>query len=147
MLMQTVLARNFSRRYIKPRRKPIQPILRWRIGKGDIVQVNSGKDKGKIGEVLKVDRKKNRVTVEGVNIKLKRKLDQSAEDGESQRGIETIQHGIRYSNVNLVDPETGVGTKTRFAYLADGTKVRISRDTGTIIPKPERENLTYKFRS
>merc|ERR1711976_971206 len=85
-------------------------------------------------------------TVEGVNIKLRRKMDQSAEDGESQGGIQTIQHGIHYSNVNLVDPETGVGTKTRFAYLADGTKVRISRDTGTIIPKPERENLTYKFR-
>ena len=111
-----------------------------------MVQVNSGKDKGKIGEILKVDRTKNRVIVDGVNFKLKRKRGGDTEDGENQSGITTIQHGIHYSNVNLVDPETGVGTKIRYAYLADGTKVRISRTTGTIIPKPENEQMTYKNR-
>ncbi len=39
-----------------------------KIKKGDQVEVITGKDKGKRGEVLTVDRKKNRVVVEGVNI-------------------------------------------------------------------------------
>lgn len=139
------LQKSFIRPYKNPFKKRIQEINRWRIVKGDIVQVNSGKDKGKIGTVLHMERKFNKVYVEGVNYKLKRvKAD---EDGEGKSGINTIQHPIHYSNVNLVDPETGEGTKTRFGFLADGTKVRISRTSGQIIPKPDRSDASYSSRN
>ena len=109
---------------------------------GDTVQVNSGKDKGKIGEITHVNRQKNRVVVSGVNYKLKRTKSKDQDEGTSS-GITTIQHAIHYSNVNLVDPESGKGTKTRYGFLADGTKVRISKSSGTIIPPPNREHLNY----
>jgi len=45
-----------------------QPIKRWTIVKGDIVKVRSGDDRGKVGRVVKVLRKLNRIVVKGVNI-------------------------------------------------------------------------------
>jgi large subunit ribosomal protein L24 len=135
----------FARLYRNPKKFPIIPMPRWRIGVGDTVQVNSGKDKGKIGMVTHLYRKKNRLVVEGVNYKLKRTKAKDQDDN-STSGISTIQHPIHYSNVNLVDPESGKGTKTRYGFLADGTKVRISKSTGTIIPAANREHLTYANR-
>ncbi len=54
----------------KAKRKRNQPVVRYRmhITRGDTVRVVSGDDKGKEGSVLRVDRKKYRVTIEGVNI-------------------------------------------------------------------------------
>lgn len=50
--------------------KPLQvPIKRWKIFKGDVVKVRSGVDRGYVGKVLKVFRKKNQVIVKGVNKK------------------------------------------------------------------------------
>ena len=43
-------------------------ITKWKILKGDVVQVTAGKDAGKQGTVKKVFRKKNRVLVEGVHL-------------------------------------------------------------------------------
>ncbi len=48
---------------------------------------------------------------------------------------------IHVSNVNLQDPETGKGTKVKYGFLEDGLKVRISKKSGSLIPKPE--HLTY----
>lgn len=47
------------------------------------------------------------------------------------------------SKVNLIDPQLKIGTKIRFGYLEDGTKVRVSKRTGALIPKPDRSHLTY----
>ena len=48
---------------------PMQkPFKQWKIIKGDIVMIRAGDDKGKIGKVVKVLRKLNRVVVKGVNI-------------------------------------------------------------------------------
>ena len=44
---------------------------------------------------------------------------------------------IHYSNVNLVDPQTNLPTKVWRRFLDDGTKVRVSKASGAIIPKPE----------
>ena len=49
--------------------KPLQrPFRNWTILNGDIVQVRAGPDRGKVGKVVKVLRKLNRVIVRGVNI-------------------------------------------------------------------------------
>jgi hypothetical protein len=50
-----------------PNRTLQTPIPHWRIFKGDVVQMRVGDDKGKIGKVVKVFRKKNRVIVNGLN--------------------------------------------------------------------------------
>lgn len=50
--------------------KPLQvPFRKWTIVRGDIVKVRTGEDRGKVGKVVKVLRKLNRVVVRGVNIR------------------------------------------------------------------------------
>ena len=47
------------------------------------------------------------------------------------------------SNVALVDPQINKPTKIKYGFLEDGTKVRVSKKSGAIIAKPNREHLTY----
>ena len=47
------------------------------------------------------------------------------------------------SNVQLIDPQLKIGTRIKVGYLEDGTKVRVSKRTGALIPKPDRSHLTY----
>ncbi len=116
----------------------------WKIVKGDTVAVLSGKDRGKIGEILRVNRKTNQVLVSNVNIKLKKFRTTEADD--EMQGVRPVVRPIHVSNVNLVDPDTGKPTKVRIAFLADGTKVRVSKRSGSLIPKPNRDKLTYENR-
>jgi len=50
--------------------------------------------------------------------------------------IKQIEAPIHYSNLALIDPETGKPCRIRYGYLEDGTKVRLSRKSGNIIEKP-----------
>lgn len=47
----------------------------------------------------------------------------------------------------LVDPSTQRPTKIRYGFLEDGSKVRISKRSGSVIPKPDRSHLTYIART
>lgn len=67
----TPLKFSFAMLEAKPGKKPQVPFQKWTILRGDVVKVIAGKDKGKIGKVTKVWRKQNRITVRGVNLKLK----------------------------------------------------------------------------
>lgn len=85
-----------------------------KIKKGDKVIVIAGRDKGKTGRVLEVLTDRNRVVVEGVQ-----RMTRHTKVGQSQRGartggIETIEAPIHISNVMLVDPETGKGTRVGY---------------------------------
>ncbi|MDD9206412.1 50S ribosomal protein L24 [Georgenia sp. 10Sc9-8] len=81
-----------------------------KIKKGDLVVVVAGRDKGKQGRVLEVDRDRDRVVVEGVQRATKHtKVGQSS--GSRTGGIETVEAPIHVSNVMLVDPETKRGTR------------------------------------
>ena len=55
-----------------PKRNPQKPLQtqfkRWLIIRGDTVQVRTGDDRGKVGQVIKVLRKINRVVIRGVNV-------------------------------------------------------------------------------
>ena len=100
-----------------------------RIKKGDRVLVIAGKDKGITGTVLKVDLKKNRVLVEGVNRVKKHTKESTTDRGVKTGGILTVEAPIHYSNVMLLDEEnqaTRIGVKENDA----GKNVRISRRTG-----------------
>ena len=54
---------------------------------------------------------------------------------------------VHVSNVALIDPDLNVPTRIRTGYLEDGSKVRVSKKTGAIIPKPDRSNKTYLART
>ena len=115
-------------------------IPNWNIVLGDQVIVNTGSYKGQTGKVTKVYKQKNMVTVTGVNLKFKK-----VDDEENQRLKKTIQKEfpIHISNVMLIDPQLKTGTKIKTGYLEDGTKVRVSKKTGALIPKPDRTHLSY----
>lgn len=69
------------------------------VKKGDEVYILSGRDKGKKGKVLEVDTKKNRVTVDGINIVSKHKKPRPPKDAEG--GIKEEPGPIDASNVKL----------------------------------------------
>lgn len=121
-----------------------KPFKNWRIVKGDNIMVNSGKDKGKIGQVLKVYRKTNQVLVDGVNMRFTEV--RQDDNGMEKRGLVPRINPIHVSKASLIDPESGNSTRVMFGYLTDGTKVRISKSSNKIIPKPNRDYLTYEAR-
>lgn len=83
-----------------------------KIKKDDLVQVLTGKDKGKQGKVLQVLPQKERVLVEGVN-RVKRHL-RAGQFGSTEGGIVESEAAIHISNVAVVDPETGKPTRVGY---------------------------------
>lgn len=63
---------SFTRLEAKPNKKPQVPFKKWTIVRGDVVKIIAGKDRRKIGKVTRVWRRNNKITVKGVNIKIKR---------------------------------------------------------------------------
>lgn len=80
------------------------------VKKGDEVYILSGRDKGKKGKVLEVDTKKNRVTVDGVNIVSKHKKPRPPKEAEG--GIKEEPAPIDASNVKL-NKDAKVKTKAK----------------------------------
>ncbi|MEC4804665.1 MAG: 50S ribosomal protein L24 [Jaaginema sp. PMC 1079.18] len=100
------------------------------VKKGDTVQVISGKDKGKVGEVLEAIPKKSQVVVKGVNIRTKHVKPQ--QDGESGR-IDTYEAPIHSSNVMLYSEKQKVASRISYTFTEEGRKVRMLKKTGEII--------------
>jgi large subunit ribosomal protein L24 len=94
------------------------------IKKGDIVQVNSGNDKGKKGRVLRIDRDSYRAIVEGVNLISKHTKPNSK---YPQGGIVKEEAPIDISNINVVCPETGNPTRIGRKLNEKGKLVRFSK--------------------
>ena len=102
---------------------------KFKIKKGDNVQVVSGKDKGKTGEVIRVLRADDRVMVRGVNvIKRHTKASQTSTGGIIER-----EAAIHISNVALVDPKSNEATRVGYRFLEDGRKVRFAKRSGEVI--------------
>jgi len=91
--------------------------------------VIAGKDKGKVGKVLKVLPEKDRVVVEGVRI-VKKHLKPTASNPEG--GIVEREAPIHISNVMLVDPKTGKPTRVGIKY-ENGKKLRYAKRSGAVI--------------
>ncbi len=102
-----------------------------KIKKNDKVKVISGKDKGKIGVILRVDRKNERVLVEGINIIKKHlKPTQANPDG----GIVKKEALIHVSNVALVIGSKKNETTTKVGYkIVDNKKVRYAKKTNEVL--------------
>ncbi|KKD02787.1 large subunit ribosomal protein L24 [Streptomyces canus] len=103
-----------------------------KIKKGDLVQVITGKDKGKQGKVIAAYPSDERVLVEGVNrVKKHTKAGPTAK-GSQAGGIVTTEAPIHVSNVQLVVEKDGNKVVTRVGYRFDdeGNKVRVAKRTG-----------------
>ena len=100
------------------------------IKKDDKVKVISGKDKGKVGKVLKVLGKKNRLLVENINI-VKRHTKPNAQN--RQGGILESEAPIHWSNVMLMCNKCIEPVRVKKKTLDDGKKVRVCRKCNEII--------------
>lgn len=98
-----------------------------RIRKGDRVQVLTGKDRGKTGDVLLAFPADGKVIVEGVNVAKRHRKPRSATE---QGGILDIEMPISASNVGIVCSACGKPVRLGVRFEPDGTKVRICRSCG-----------------
>ncbi|MCG8406417.1 MAG: 50S ribosomal protein L24 [Phycisphaerales bacterium] len=95
-----------------------------KVRKGDRVEVISGAHKGEQGNVLRVDPKKGRVWLEGVNL-VYRHLRQSRQN--PQGGRIQKEASLDLSNVLPVDPKTGRGSRVHFELERDANGKVVSR--------------------
>jgi large subunit ribosomal protein L24 len=110
----------------------VMEAVRFHIRKNDLVQVVSGKEKGKTGKVLKILHKKNRVVVEKINF-IKR---HSRPTGHTrQGGIVQKEGAIHISNVLLVCPKCNQGVRTGKRVLEDGKKALVCKKCGELIER------------
>ncbi len=100
------------------------------VKKGDTVQVISGKDKGKVGEVIRAIPQESQVVVKGVNIRTKHVKPQ--QEGESGQ-ITTYEAPIHSSNVMLYSTKENVASRVGYTFTSEGKKVRVLKKTGEII--------------
>ena len=97
-----------------------------RIKKGDTVQVLSGNDKGKTGEVLEVIPKSEKIIVKGVNVRKKHvKPRKQGEEG----GIISVECAIHSAKVNVVCPKCNKPSKIGYEIVKD-EKVRVCKKCG-----------------
>jgi large subunit ribosomal protein L24 len=104
-------------------------MAKFKIKKGDKVVVLTGRDKGKSGEVLRVQRAENRVVVQGVNMMKRHTAPRPGEPG----GIVEREAAIHVSNVAHIDPKSQQPTRVGHRFLDDGRKVRFAKRSGEIL--------------
>ena len=97
-----------------------------RIRKGDTVQVLTGKDKGRTGEVLRVIPAEQRVLVRGINMVKRHRKPQMGDPG----GVQEREASIHVSNVAHIDPDSQQPSRIGFRVLEDGRKVRFAKRSG-----------------
>jgi large subunit ribosomal protein L24 len=105
------------------------------VKKGDEVKVIAGNEKGKEGRILAVFPEKERVLVEGINMRVHH--DQPTQDNPQGGRIER-EVAIHVSNVMVIDPSTGEPTRVgrkRIEEDGGGRWVRYAKTSGEIIDK------------
>ncbi|MCL2519658.1 MAG: 50S ribosomal protein L24 [Spirochaetaceae bacterium] len=100
----------------------------FKIKKGDLVTIIAGKDKKRTGKILRVDRVKNRVIVEGCNII--KKTQKPRQQGEKGAILE-LEGSLHISNVMLNCSKCGP-VRTAFNFK-DDKKVRVCKKCGGVV--------------
>jgi large subunit ribosomal protein L24 len=96
-----------------------------KIKKGDKVVVIAGKDRGKTGTVAEAFPKASRVLIDGINMKKKHEKARGSRKGQIvERSVP-----LHVSNVMILDPKTGKGTRVGIA-RKDGARTRIAKKSG-----------------
>ncbi len=99
--------------------------MKTKIRKDDKVMVTAGKDKGKIGKVLKIIKKKDRVLVEGVN-KVQRHT-KANPYAQQPGGIVEKEAPVHFSNVMVMCTACTTPTRIGYRFTGDGKKVRFCK--------------------
>ncbi len=102
---------------------------KFRLKKGDEVVVLTGKSKGGVGKIDKVDFKRNAVFVSGLNIF--KKHARPGVNGDEGGIIEKVMP-VHVSNVALVDPKTKKATRIGYK-VENGSKVRVAKGSKTVL--------------
>ena len=100
-----------------------------RIRTDDEVLVIGGKDRGKRGKVLRVEPKKDRLFVEGLNMIKRHQRPQQTAGGQTAGGVIEREGPIHVSNVMLIDPKDNKPTRVGIE-VVDGKRVRIAKRSG-----------------
>lgn len=109
-------------------------MAKLKIMKGDRVKVIRGNYRDMEGSVLEVYPDKDRVRVEGVNM---RKRHTRPSQADPDGGIISFEAPIHISNVMLVEPTSDTASRIRMRVEEDGTKERISVKSGNPVPRPQ----------
>jgi len=109
---------------------PTPTRIKMNIRKGDTVQVITGKDKGKTGEVLRTFPWENRVLVQGLNLRTKHI--KPTQEGETGR-ILTEETAIHASNVMVYSTSKQVASRVELVTDKDGNKKRRLKKTGEFL--------------
>ena len=106
-----------------------------KLRKDDEVVILAGKDKGKRGKIVEVDRDKGYVFVEGVNIQVRHQRPRAATRAMPQTQTGRIERPgpLHRSKVMLVCPHTGKPTRIAMGTTADGKRGRISKQSGEFV--------------
>ena len=105
---------------------------RMKLRTDDEVVVISGKDKGKTGKILRVDRAKHRVYVEGINI-VKRHQRPNPARPNAPVGVIEREGPVHISNVALLDPKDNKPTRIGTRRTEQGQRMRVTKRSGTEI--------------
>lgn len=102
--------------------------MKVKLKKNDVVTVGTGKDKGKSGRILDIDKVRGRVVVEGINMVKKTVRPK----GQNQKGgISEVEASVHISNVRLACKNCGL---TRIGYKYENNqKSRVCRKCGEIL--------------
>jgi len=100
-----------------------------KIKKDDIVVVIAGKDKGKEGKVLRTFAGKERVIVEGVNIRTRHFKKTNERAGQKLQ----YEAPLHVSNVMIIDPKTKKRARVGYSVGKDGKKIRLSKKSGEVL--------------
>ncbi|HAZ07322.1 MAG TPA: 50S ribosomal protein L24 [Elusimicrobia bacterium] len=107
--------------------------MKFKIKKKDKVVVISGKDKGKVGEVIEVISGDGftpaRVLITKINIVTKHQKPTQTDRG----GLVKMEAPISISKVMLADPKTNKPTRVKFKTLPNGDKIRVALKSGETI--------------
>ena len=126
---------NFKTKFVRSAGSADRGHLKVKIKKEDQVKVIAGRDKGKTGRVLSVDRRTGKVLVEGVSM-IKRHTRPNPSK-QIKGGIAEKESPIAISNVMIL---TSGGVPSRVGYKLEGTgtaehRVRIAKKSGEVLDK------------
>ena len=98
--------------------------------KDDQVEVLSGKDKGRVGKILRVDPLNNKAIVEKVNMV---KRHSKPTPANQQGGIIDKEAMLDLSNLKLICPKCAKTVRIGRRFLDDGSKVRVCKKCGEAV--------------